>query len=153
MKLTFDVPEELSQPIIDFVTQLTREFNKQNTLPVASDDCKTLVVWGENSHLDPSEMNIKFDCWVYDLWLKNGLYQLVDEEESFVAMMCDYLVRELGVIDDRWKAVSFAHYVLFNDLRANRMVNYYDLAEKDRRKIDAVLTEKGFTYLYIGCAR
>jgi hypothetical protein len=86
-----------------------------------------------------------FSCSVYDILSKYGFGEgdfLIKEEYPLVKKACEYLAKQLGVVDGRWQAIiSCDKYVLFDDLQEKKTIRYYDMAEKDRRRIEVALKQ------------
>lgn len=95
----------------------------------------------------------QFECSVYDLLSRHGFMEgdaLIPEEEPLVAKACAYLADALGVVDCRWKAeVVCQHYVNFVDLTTKQTISFYDMAEIDRRKIQAVIEQKQLAWICV----
>ena len=96
------------------------------------------------SHLKSGD-DMVFSCSVYDILSKYGFGEgdfLIKEEYPLVKKACEYLAKQLGVVDGRWQAIiSCDKYVLFYDLQEKETIRYYDMAEKDRRRIEVALEQ------------
>jgi hypothetical protein len=87
---------------------------------------------------------------VYDFLHKYGFSdgdRILKEEKEIAEHLCHRLANEIGVVDNRWEPVVISaaphnpYYISFNDLQTGELVNYYDLEERERRKIEQRLDE------------
>lgn len=100
-------------------------------------------------------MTEKFSCSVHDLLNRYGFMEgdsLIPEEEPLVEEACKYLVNALGIVENRWKPIisrADQHYVLFEDLQTDRIIDIDELPEVDRRKIRALITQKNLDWISV----
>ena len=96
-----------------------------------------------------------FQCSVYDLLNRYGFMEgesLIPEEKPLVEKACQYLANNLGVIEQRWQPTlsqTSQHYVTFFDTKEERYINFYQMEEIDRRKIQAILDKKNLTRITV----
>jgi hypothetical protein len=96
-----------------------------------------------------------FQCSVYDLLNRYGFMEgesLIPEEKPLVKKACEYLAHNLGEIEHRWQATvsqTSQHYVTFFDTKEEGYVNFYQMEEMDRRKIQAILDKKNLNWITV----
>jgi len=83
----------------------------------------------------------------YDILSRHGFFEgehLLPEEVPFIEQAINRLIGLTGIIENRWKPMASkadCPYIFFEDLEKKQDIEYYDMAEKDRRLIDLRIDE------------
>jgi len=94
-------------------------------------------------HKDSDFKDISFN--IYDFLHKYGFEdgdRILKEEREIVEHLCRRLAKEIGVVDNHWEPVIISaaphnpYYINFKDVQTGEMVDYYDMEERERRKIE-----------------
>ena len=87
--------------------------------------------------------------YVYDFLNRYGFNDgdgILDEEKKTVEHLCHKLAKELGLVESRWKpvVVSCSHnpyYISFEDMPTGKRASFFELGERERRKIEKRIDE------------
>jgi hypothetical protein len=88
--------------------------------------------------------------WIDDFLNKYGFGDgdhLLPEQEPIVEHLTQRLVDEIGIVDNRWKPwliCTSAHnpyFIGFENLETEEMMEYYQISEPDKQKIQQRLDE------------
>jgi hypothetical protein len=97
---------------------------------------------------DSDIKDLRYD--VYNFLNKYGFQdgdRVLKEEREIVEHLCYKLANAIGVVDSRWEPCVIytgshnPYYVKFKDLQTGEYVGYYDMEERDRRKIEQRIDE------------
>ena len=74
---------------------------------------------------------------------------ILEEEKEIVEALCYKIADALGVIDNRWSPsiLETGHnpfYISFEDTETGELISYFDMEERDRRKIELKIHELFF---------
>jgi len=87
--------------------------------------------------------------YVYDFMSKSGFGDgdsILKEEEEIVEHLCRKLAKEIGVVDNRWEPLVIStsynpFYITFQELQTGEIVRFYDMDEREKRKIERRVDE------------
>ncbi|MBI5591203.1 MAG: hypothetical protein HY881_12045 [Deltaproteobacteria bacterium] len=90
--------------------------------------------------------------YIHDFLNKYGFNDgnyILEEEEEIVEVLCHKIADALDVIVNKWKPciLRTGHnpfYILFEDIETGELISYFDMEERDRRKIDLKIHELFF---------
>jgi hypothetical protein len=80
--------------------------------------------------------------YIYDFVSKYGFNDgsfILEEEEEIAEHLCHRLVEAIGVIENTWQpTISRGHifYLRFKNLQTGESVQYYDMHEREKRKLE-----------------
>ena len=97
---------------------------------------------------DLKEIGFHINDFLSKYGFNDGNY-ILEEEEEIVEALCHKIADALVVIDNRWKPyiLQTGHnpfYISFEDTETGELISYFDMEERDRRKIELKIHELFF---------